>query len=141
MAVFADFDDALVRADHIMESHKLSILIVDHNPAQREAYAELLRLDGHEVTAVSNGREALERATARHYQLVLSDLSMPQMTGDELFNQLQARGCESLFVLMGATTVDAMREKAPHCFSYLSKPFHPDELSRLVADCCFTTTA
>ena len=118
-----------------MARPKLSILIVDDNPAQREAYAELLRLDGHEVTAVENGHEALRRATLKQYRLVLSDLSMPGMSGDKLCAELKALGSTSLFVLMSAAPLSQMRDAAPQCFHYLTKPFHPDSLSQLVSDC------
>ena len=90
---------------------RLAILVVENDPAQREAYAELLRLDGHEVTAVNDGQAALQNAAMKHYDLVLSDLLMPSMTGHELRNQLNARGCApKRFMLMSATVVSAIRD-------------------------------
>ena len=116
--------------------NRLAILVVEDDPAQREAYAELLRLDGHEVTAVNDGQAALEYAAMNHYDLVLSDLLMPCMTGDELRNQLNARGCApKRFMLMSATVESAIRDSGVTDLFCLHKPFHPDELSRVVAEC------
>jgi PAS domain S-box-containing protein len=66
------------------------LLIVDDDPAVRQVLADALRLDGHEVVAVTCGREALEAAGRQPFDLVLTDLSMPEISGLELAQQLKA---------------------------------------------------
>ena len=60
------------------------ILVADDEPAVREAIRLLLRVDEHLVTAVANGREALELFARDRFDLVITDLEMPQMKGNEL---------------------------------------------------------
>ena len=56
----------------------LRILVVDDQEIICELIAEYLRADGHEVTGVANGREALERFSMGTFDLVITDQSMPE---------------------------------------------------------------
>ena len=61
------------------------ILVVDDDSAVRESVGDVLRADGGVVTAVGNGREAIERIRRERFDIVLSDVVMPEMDGYELF--------------------------------------------------------
>ncbi len=61
-----------------------TILIVDDQPEAREAIKLLLGCDGYAVDTVGTGSEALARAAQRAYGLVITDNSMPEMSGEEL---------------------------------------------------------
>ncbi|HSJ07208.1 MAG TPA: response regulator, partial [Longimicrobiales bacterium] len=59
------------------------ILVVDDSPTQVEAARALLERHGYAVEAARTGPEALELATTRRFDLVVSDVVMPGMTGYE----------------------------------------------------------
>jgi len=65
------------------------ILIVDDNRDAADALAELMRDFGHDVSTVHDGRSALESATTHRPELVLLDISMPEMDGFEVARRLR----------------------------------------------------
>jgi CheY-like chemotaxis protein len=68
-----------------------SILIVDDQPAARDAIKLLLSNHGYKLEAVDSGVEALERAARNSYDLVITDNSMPEMSGEDLANAVKAK--------------------------------------------------
>ena len=67
------------------------ILLVEDDAAIRESVSALLRLDGHHVETVDDGREALSLLAGRSYDVILSDFRMPSMDGDELYRRIEQR--------------------------------------------------
>jgi len=67
-----------------------TILVIDDDGAVRELVADVLSSKGHSVTAASGGREGLARFAAGHYDVVLTDLGMPDMTGWEVARAIKA---------------------------------------------------
>ena len=67
------------------------ILLVEDDAAIRESVAALLRLDGHHVETVDDGREALSLLAGRSYDVILSDFRMPSMDGDELSGVVEGK--------------------------------------------------
>jgi PAS domain S-box-containing protein len=82
------------------------ILVVDDDTAVRESIAEILRAEGGAVSEASNGREALERLRAEKFDLVLSDVVMPEMDGYELFQTARREAPGTPVVLMTAFYYD-----------------------------------
>jgi len=64
------------------------ILVVDDERSVRYALSKVLRAEGYHVVLVENGREAVERACAERFDLVLLDLSMPEMNGWEALKEI-----------------------------------------------------
>jgi CheY-like chemotaxis protein len=62
-----------------------AILLVEDNPAIAKTLSQLLRRDGHMVDTAANGKLALAQLQARPYDLILSDLSMPELDGPGLY--------------------------------------------------------
>jgi two-component system CheB/CheR fusion protein len=68
----------------------MRILVIEDAADIREVFTVLLRAEGADVVAAANGREALE-ATARHqFDVILSDLGLPDVPGDVLIRQILA---------------------------------------------------
>jgi two-component system CheB/CheR fusion protein len=65
------------------------ILIVDDDRDAADALAELMRDFGHDVSTAHDGRSALESATTHRPELVLLDISMPEMDGFEVAHRLR----------------------------------------------------
>jgi two-component system response regulator AtoC len=104
------------------------ILIVDDDRAMRELLASLFKERGLWVEDASSADAALARAAEHDFDVVLSDVRMPGLSGVELVGQLRRLRPGTPVVLMTAfgsidSAVDAMRGGA---FDYLTKPFEPD---------------
>jgi CheY-like chemotaxis protein len=112
------------------------ILVVDDEPIVAAAIADILGYEGYEVETAKNGREALEKITARSYDLILCDLQMPELDGAGLYHELerqQPRLLQRLAFVSGSTEVP---EYASFCqrtaVTLLGKPFTLEDLLRLV---------
>ncbi len=113
------------------KQRKSLILVVEDNPDMREYICETLGPDVAIETA-ENGREGLEKAHTMMPDLIISDIMMPEMDGDEMFRKLRGnRETETIpFILVTAKAdeelrIELLREGA---IEYLIKPFMPEEL-------------
>jgi two-component system, chemotaxis family, CheB/CheR fusion protein len=81
----------------------IRILLVEDAPDIREVFTVLLRVEGAEVVPVGTGREAIDVAGARDFDVVLSDLGLPDIPGDVLIRQIlsSARGRTRVVVVTG----------------------------------------
>ena len=81
----------------------MRILLVEDAPDIREVFTVLLRVEGAEVTATGSGREAADLASRRDFDVVLSDLALPDMPGDVLIREIlsTARGRTRVIVVTG----------------------------------------
>jgi PAS domain S-box-containing protein len=113
------------------------VLVVEDNREMSRFLSENLA-DQYRVAVASDGREGLEKARALEPDLILSDLMMPEMSGDELVRAL--RGCPELdatpIVLLTAKADDELRVRLLRegAQDYLTKPFAVEELRARVAN-------
>ena len=116
----------------------LSVLMAEDTPANQEVVTSVLRRRGHAVTVVENGREAVDLATKRHFDVVLMDLTMPVMDGYEAtaaIRQREKHGGRHVPII--AMTAHAAPEDQERCMAagmdaYLAKPIDVAKLVRLV---------
>jgi len=112
------------------------ILVVDDEPEVAAVLADMLRLNGQEVEAVTSGVEALAKLRHQAYDLILSDIKMPGLGGPDLYRELTAQHpemCERIVFLtgdaLGPETLRFIEETgAPH----LAKPFAMADVRRVV---------
>ena len=71
-------------SDYVLTADTARILVVDDEKVIREILADFLSMEGYVVHAVEDGEKALEELKQRSYNLVISDLKMPNMGGLEL---------------------------------------------------------
>src|SRR5262245_44930024 len=107
-----------------------SILVVDDERAIQDSLAWCLRNDGHEVRTARDGEEAMAIMADEHFDVVISDIIMPGLSGLDLLRKARALHPRTLFVLITAyatveTAVEALREGAS---DYVLKPFKFDDL-------------
>ena len=67
----------------------LRVLVIDDEPEVAEVLVDMLSVDGHKADIAPNGRVALERLAHGGYDLVMSDLRMPEFDGSALYRRLQ----------------------------------------------------
>jgi PAS domain S-box-containing protein len=114
----------------------LRILVAEDNPVNRTLVVTLLKKRGHKVTAVENGRAAVNAITAadNEYHVVLMDLQMPELGGLEATAAIRAReGDGGRRLPIVALTAHAMQGDRERCLAagmdgYLSKPIDVNEL-------------
>jgi PAS domain S-box-containing protein len=103
------------------------ILVVDDEPGIAGVLAEVLQLDGHVVETVGNGEEALAKLAAGSYELILSDIRMPEIDGPGLYWELARRDrrlLDRMIFLTGDTLSPGTREFLEKTgVPCLSKPF------------------
>ncbi len=113
----------------------MKILVADDDLTLRAELGELLRSDGHEVTVVADGGEALERLEAEAYEVALLDLVMPRATGLEVLHRLQVvRPETSVVMITGHGSVDvAVEAMKGGAVDFVVKPFEIESLQRILA--------
>ena len=114
---------------------KARILLVEDDPALREALSDTLELGGYAYRAVESAESALLVLQQEYFELVISDVNMPGMDGHALQSLIRQRHPQLPVLLMTAfaaveRAVEAMRLGA---VDYLVKPFEPKKLLDLVA--------
>lgn len=100
------------------------ILLVEDDLAVRQALAELLFVEGYDVTCACDGIAALDSALVSPPDLIITDLQMPRMRGDGLIERLHDEGIDVPVVVITASTLPAPA-RAAHV---LRKPFDIDRL-------------
>lgn len=113
---------------------KFNVLIVDDEKNIREGLGRSLEMDGYKIFLASDGNEGLKVVSKEDIDLVLTDLKMPGMSGEELLKRLtSAYPTVPVIILTGHGTIEsavgAMRDGA---FDFLTKPVNLDRLSLLV---------
>jgi diguanylate cyclase (GGDEF)-like protein len=119
------------------------ILIADDDPDILTLVALVLRREGHEVVPASNGAEALALARESEPDLLLLDVSMPEMDGYAVCRALQENGASSppvIFLTAHAHTSARVMGLDAGAVDYVTKPFEPNELRARVRAALRTKT-
>ncbi len=107
------------------------VMIVDDDPDIREALAQLLEIEGHDVSTAGDGRCALELLRGRPPDVVVLDLMMPVMDGWE-FREAQRK--DPRLSAIPVIVISAATHRGPiDADEFLPKPFEPARLLELVA--------
>ena len=110
--------------------HRSTLLIVEDQEEMRHFLQEELREAGYEVIVTARGLEALDRLATTAVDVIITDLMMPGMKGDELLAQVRSRQPDIPVVIITAfgsieSAVEAMKAGAYH---YVAKPFRIEQL-------------
>jgi CheY-like chemotaxis protein len=113
-----------------------TILVVDDEPDVAELFAEALRFDGHEVDTANSGAAALNLILDRSYDLVLSDMKMPGMSGAQLYDEVARHrpGLERRMIFITGDMLNPVTKQfldRTGAFA-LSKPVDVDDIRQLV---------
>ncbi len=116
----------------------LRILVAEDEPVNRKVVTRMLGTLGHQTDVVIDGREALEAARQRSYDVVLLDVQMPRMDGLEAARRIRAEIAPSEQPRLIALTAHAMRGDRERCLAagmddYLSKPVRLEDLQAILA--------
>lgn len=133
-------DEGLLRASSGPAKPR-SVLLVEDNLVNQTVATKLLQRTGYEVTAASNGQEAIEWFEKRRFDLILMDVQMPVLGGIEATRSIRAREARRSWAMSGrweitpiiAMTAHVMQGDRERCLEagmddYVSKPIQPAEL-------------
>jgi EAL domain-containing protein (putative c-di-GMP-specific phosphodiesterase class I)/CheY-like chemotaxis protein len=111
------------------------ILLVDDEPAIARAYSRTLGTAGFTVVTAADGKEAVAASRDRSFDVIISDIAMPEMDGIELLRHIREHDLDVPFVIMtGGPAVDsAARAMEYGALRYLIKPVEPGDLEQVVA--------
>jgi DNA-binding NtrC family response regulator len=111
------------------------ILIVDDELNMRLVLSAMLKKEGYEISAASDGKEALQILKSNKFAVVITDLKMPGIDGMELLSAMTEHYPEIPVIMITAhgtiaTAVEALKKGA---FDYITKPFDLDDLKNIVS--------
>jgi CheY-like chemotaxis protein len=111
------------------------ILVIDDDGPTRELLTEVLTHDGHAVVAESTGAGGRDRAIAESFDLILSDIGLPDLDGIQLVQQLRAAGVVTPIIALSgrAAEIDRQKGRAAGFDAYLFKPIKARVLRAEVA--------
>ncbi len=108
----------------------LNVLVVDDEPSVRQVLAAAIAKAGYAVETADSAAVALARLAASAFDVVVSDVHMPECDGIELLRQVRARGNTATFIMVTAfasvdTAIDAIKAGA---WDYITKPVRSEEI-------------
>jgi DNA-binding NtrC family response regulator len=111
-----------------------SILVIDDKESMRTMLSQTLSEEGYQVESAESGKKGLDLARVRNFDLIISDLKMPDMDGLQVLNGLKEIDQDLSVIIMTAygtveTAVAAMKNGA---HDFITKPFDPDHLAVLI---------
>lgn len=118
--------------------YRSTVLVVDDESAIADTVTEILSRSGYAAMTAYDGPEAMEIALLTPPELLITDVSLPGMSGIELAIKMRRifPDCKILLFSGHVATADllARAHRAGHTFTLLSKPLHPKELLAKVAE-------
>lgn len=112
----------------------LRLLLVEDHPSTLQTLGRLLQRDGHRVTTASNVEEGLARAAEDSFDLVVSDLGLPDGTGNDLMEKLRATyGLRGIALSGYGMEDDLMRSRNSGFLAHLVKPIQMAQLRQALA--------
>ena len=119
-----------------MTGKKLKILVVDDEDSLRISLASILELEGFDVKMAASGLEAVDIAKKEKFDILFSDIRMPEMNGTEAFKIIKKLQPDIIGVMMTAYALNDLIVDALNCgaFTCLSKPFEIDTILATIKD-------
>jgi two-component system NtrC family sensor kinase len=113
-----------------------SVLVVEDEESIQQLLTGLLTMDGHHVDVARNGLEALERVAERRYDVIITDIKMPEMDGQELYRRLQKQNPDlarhTVFITGDTVSMETRRFLERVSNPCLAKPFRMREVRETV---------
>jgi CheY-like chemotaxis protein len=127
---------SVLQAKHSKLPH-MSILIAEDNMINQKLIVRILKILGQEVDVTTNGKDALQAVHQKKYDIVLMDVQMPEMDGNEATQRIRSEvphENQPVIIAMTAHTLQGDREKCLEAGmnDYMSKPILIDEVGNMV---------
>ncbi len=118
-----------------LKTGNIKIAIVDDEEIIRRLVSDVLKTEGYEINSFANPKEALEKIKTKKFDLILTDIKMPEMDGIELIKSVHQQNPEAGVIFMtGFADVSSAKEAVKEgAYDYILKPFDLDEIRKSVA--------
>ena len=112
----------------------VKVLVIDDEAIVRVSCERVLQPEGYEVVATSRGDEAIELMEREKFDIVLTDLKMPDMDGLEVLKIIKKRWPDvQVIIITGYGTIStAVQAIKLGAYEYIEKPFTPEDILRVV---------
>ncbi len=117
-----------------MNGQQIRMLVVDDDPSLRNMMNIVLKKEGYDVTCVENAKVALSTLKNESFELIISDIKMPDISGIELLKKVKSLDPDMPVVMITAygSTDDAVEAMKLGAENYITKPFNLDELKIII---------
>jgi two-component system chemotaxis response regulator CheY len=107
-----------------------NILAVDDSEPMRKLVELVLKSGGHQVTLANDGVEALRKFQVAKFDLIVTDVNMPEMHGIELIQAVRSQNSDIPILVLTTESDDAMRKRGIEAGAdgWVVKPFKPAQL-------------
>ncbi len=113
-----------------------TILIVDDSASMRQLVTFALKSAGYDVVAAVHGKDALEKMKSAKFEMVVTDLNMPEMDGIELIRNVRSNAVSKFTPVVMLTTesqeTKKQEGKQAGASGWIVKPFKPEELVNVI---------
>ncbi len=113
-----------------------SILTVDDSASIRQTIKIALAANGHAISEAVDGKDGLEKAGGGHFDLIITDLNMPNMDGLMMIRELRKNpahaGVPILFLTTESDAGVKQQAKSAGATGWVTKPFSPEQLTKVV---------
>jgi CheY-like chemotaxis protein len=112
------------------------ILFVDDDPSMHKMVDLFLRNSDYELSWAKNGRSALKMMKDMNFDVIISDIQMPEMDGLTFLTELRKKNKKTPFIILTAFGQDKMSEKAikSGASAVINKPFESKKLQSLISE-------
>lgn len=114
----------------------LRILYVEDNPVVREVTSELLAQDRRQVVALATAEEALDEFKEKPFDVVITDVSLPVMSGLDLARSILTIKPEAPIIIASGYALNCVSETLGPNVRTIVKPFEAREIDSLIMDLC-----
>jgi two-component system cell cycle response regulator CpdR len=114
----------------------LRVLYIEDNALVREITYELLAIDNREVVAVATGEEALNAFEKRPFDIVVTDISLPAMSGFDLVRHVKKLAPAVPIILASGYPLDLDAAQLKSSIRAITKPFDSPQLEALIEELC-----
>lgn len=110
------------------------VLVVDDEESMRDFLSIMLHREGYQVDTAVDGAQAVAHLRSHSYDLVISDIKMPRMTGLQLLAHIKERTPETVVLMVTAfsSTEEAVEAMKQGAYDYITKPFKNEEIRLIV---------
>ena len=112
-----------------------SALLVEDSADVRDIIREILITENYSVKSASDGLSAWEIVNSERFDLIISDLGLPGMSGEELLRNMRKRSIDTPVILTAGIDIgqDSLDRKQLSNFTILNKPFRVEEIKKLIS--------
>jgi len=116
-------------------NRQINILLVDDEEPIREAMLLLLKASDYQTSACASGEEALQLLAREHFDIVITDLFLPDITGIDILTKAKGLfpSIEVILITGHASAETAVRAMKEGAFDYITKPLNFEELKVIIA--------